>query len=99
MFIEHLGAISAIEPLDKDVLIRLARLDIADRNAFGSSRFGKDLGDHLRAVIQAYCVGKPIAIDEATQDANQAWNIPASMLKHSRFASSITFRVRNRRPQ
>lgn len=63
MRIKHFGALSAIEPLDKGVLIRLARLDIADRNAFGSSPFGKGLGDHLRAVIQAYCVGRPIAID------------------------------------
>lgn len=44
MRIEHFGAISAIEPLDKGVLIRLARLDIADRNAFGSSPFDKGLG-------------------------------------------------------
>lgn len=33
--IEHFGAVGAIKALDKGVLIRLSRLDIADRNALG----------------------------------------------------------------
>lgn len=57
--IEYLGTISAIEALDEGVLIWLARLDIADRNAFCGSLFGKGLGDYLRAFIQAYCVRGP----------------------------------------
>lgn len=57
MCIELFGAVSAIEALDKGVLIRLSRLDIADRNALGHGPFGKGVGDHLRAVVQAYGVG------------------------------------------
>ena len=72
MCIEHFGAVSAIEVLDKGVLIRLSRLAMADRNAFGRGLFGKGVGNHLRAVVQAYGVGRPIAIDQAAQDATQA---------------------------
>lgn len=72
MCIKNFGAMSAIEPLDEGILIGFARLDIADRNAFGCGPLGKGVGDHLRAVVQAYCVGKPIAIDQAAQYANQA---------------------------
>jgi len=72
MCIEHFGAVSAIEALDKGVLIRLSRLDIADRNALGRGPFSKGVGNHLRAVVQAYGVGRPIAIDQAAQDSNQA---------------------------
>jgi len=72
MCIKNFGAISAIEPLDEGILIGFARLDVADRNAFSRGPLGKGVGDHLRAVIQAYCVRRPIAVDQAAQDPNQA---------------------------
>lgn len=59
MCVEHFGAVCAIEALDKGVLIRLSRLDIAYRNALGRGPFGKGGGNHLRAVVQAYGVGTP----------------------------------------
>lgn len=41
--VEHLGSISSIEALNVSVLIWLARLDIADRDAFCASPLGEGL--------------------------------------------------------
>lgn len=102
MSFEYFGAISALEPLDKDVLITLARLDLTDRDAFGSSPFGKGVGNHLRTVIQTSSLGRPkqsIKRLRARITRAEGMHMPTSMVKHSRFASSITFSIQNRRPQ
>lgn len=44
---QHLLAVGAVEPLDEGVLIRLARLDEADRDVFGLASLGEGVAGQL----------------------------------------------------
>ena len=70
--IEDFRTVSAIEPFDKSILVRLARLDIPDRNAFAGRPFCERARHHFRAIIQAYSIGGAVVVSQAIQNTNQA---------------------------
>jgi hypothetical protein len=51
---EHFLAIAAIEALDVGILIRLARLDVAQLDALSLAPVDERLGGQFGAVVEAY---------------------------------------------
>ena len=94
--IEHLSATSPIKALDKGILVWLAWLDISDGDAFGRCPFGEHLQDQFRPIVQPYGIGWAVAVRRFNTRINRAdgIDVPISMVRHSRFASSITFNIR-----
>ena len=72
MRIEHLGSIGSVKGLDEGILIWLAWLDISNGNAFGSSPLSERLRDQFGPIVQAYRIGRSIAVNQPTQDSDQA---------------------------
>ena len=63
---------SSIEPLAEGILFEFARLDIADRHAFGRGPLGNASEIISAPFPRRIASGKPLAIDQAAQNANQA---------------------------
>lgn len=53
MCIEHLSSVGPVKALDEGIWIWLARLDISDGNAFGSSPRSERLLDQLGPIVSA----------------------------------------------
>lgn len=60
----------SVKALNEDILVRLARLDLSNRNAFGSCLVGKRLRDQLGPVVWAYGIGRSITVNHPRQDAD-----------------------------
>jgi len=72
MGIQDFRPLGAVEPFDKSILVRLARLDITDRNTFTGGPFCERARQHFRAVIQAYGIGGAVVVNKASQNTDQA---------------------------
>ena len=68
--IEHLLAIGAVEALDEGVLIRLPRLDVADRDPTLLAPHRQGLSDELRPVVAAEGLRGPVLRDELLQQGH-----------------------------
>ena len=101
MRVEDLFAKAAIEALDEGILIRLARLDVPDRDAVGRAQLHESLGCELGPVVDAHAGRAAVQPYEIVEDPNHARtriDVPISIASASRLPSSITLKVRKRRP-
>jgi hypothetical protein len=99
--VEDLLAAGAVEAFDKGVLVRLAWLDVAQRDLLLLAPGGEALRGELWTVVEAKGLGAAVECDELFEDADDAVagiDAPTSMASASRLASSSTLSVRNRRP-
>jgi len=99
--VEHLGSIGLVESFDIGVLRGLAGLDVIEGDTLALSPLGQSSGDEFGAVVQANRQRRTAYLPSSsrarmTRAAGRL--VSTSIRRPSRLNSSMTLKVRKRRP-